>query len=381
MNSIRPFFVLLALVSVDQISVALHAESFVAPFSGDLDIQPGTNTSNPTTLDFEPPFPPSLVSVSFWQGTPVPGNGRISNQYASQGVLMDGVALVDAGVGHAASGRYMLSGISPSSTVDYGAPLTFDFVNPTDGRTPALVDVFAITTDRWGGSGNVVTVTGYDLGGLPVGSVSQVDTASMMTLRLQGVGSFHRVVVQATLYSPGSGGVGFDLLTFGPSVSTPPTAVLPQFCFGGGWYSALYFTNTSSSAVSIPVSFVGDDGNPMIVPSAGGSTITLNLAPRGTAVFEAPNVGPLTQGYASVSLSDGIVGYGVFRSTVPGRSDQEAVVPLSGTSSTSSTLIWDDTAFTTTAAIINPSSVPNWVMIVVRDSRGAIIGNSSIPLV
>jgi hypothetical protein len=156
--------------------------------------------------------------------------------------------------------------------------------------------------------------------------------------------------------------------------------VLPQFCFGGGWYSALYFTNTGSSAVAIPINFIGDDGNPLIVPSAGGSSITLNLPPRGTVMFEAPNIGPLKQGYASVSLPSGAVGYGIFRSSAPGYSDQEAVVPLSSTSSTSSTLIWDDTSLVTAVAIVNPSSVPNWVTVVVRDSAGATIGTSLVPL-
>src|SRR5262249_49902724 len=155
------------------------------------------------------------------------------------------------------------------------------------------------------------------------------------------------------------------------------TRILPQLAFGGGWYSALYFTNTSNSAVSFPVNFVADNGTPLTVPGLSVTLSTVNLASRGTAVIEAPNVGTLNQGYAVISLPSGVVGYGVFRQSVQGRSDQEAVVPLSGASSTSSTLIWDDTNYVTAVAIVNPSSLATTVTIVVRDESGTTIGNAS----
>jgi len=169
-----------------------------------------------------------------------------------------------------------------------------------------------------------------------------------------------------------------DLIVEGAPGDVPQ--ILPQFAFGGGWYSALYFTNTSSSSVSFPVSFVGDDGRSLSVPSVGGSSTTVSLAPRGTAVIEAPNSGPLNQGYVSMPLPAGVVGYGVFRQSVPGRPDQEAVVPLSGVSSTTSTLIWDDTNFVTGVAIVNPSSLNTTVAIVVRDLLGVTLGNATVPL-
>jgi hypothetical protein len=156
--------------------------------------------------------------------------------------------------------------------------------------------------------------------------------------------------------------------------------ILSQFAFGGGWYSALYFTNTGTSAVSFPVSFTADNGAPLTVPSLGGSSTTVSLAPRGTAIIEALNSGALSQGYVAVTLPGGVTGYGVFRQSVPGIPDQEAVVPLAGASTTTSTLIWDDTNFTTAVAIVNLSSVANTVSIVVRDSTGATIGTSSVSL-
>jgi hypothetical protein len=158
------------------------------------------------------------------------------------------------------------------------------------------------------------------------------------------------------------------------------TAILPQFAYGGGWYSALYFANVGTTPVSFPVNFIGDNGQPLNVPSVGGSSTTVNLSAQGTAVLEAPNQGGLSQGYVTASLPVGVVGYGIFRQSVASRGDQEAVVPLSGATATTSTLIWDDTNFVTGVAIVNRSSLPNTVAIVLRDSAGTTIGNATVNL-
>ena len=106
----------------------------------------------------------------------------------------------------------------------------------------------------------------------------------------------------------------------------------------------------------------------------------VNLAPHATAILEAPNAGTLNQGYATVSLPGGVTGYGVFRQSIPGVADQEAVVPLASSTSTGSTLTCDDTNYTTAVAVVNPSIVPVTVSITVWNSAGAVIGTSSIAL-
>ncbi len=157
-------------------------------------------------------------------------------------------------------------------------------------------------------------------------------------------------------------------------------SVLPQFVSGGGWYSALYFTNTGNSAASFPVNFIADDGTPLTVPGVGSSSTVVNLAPHGTAAIQTANVGGVSQGYASVSLPVGVVGYGVFHLSNPGVPDQEAVVPLASASGTASTLTWDDTNFVTAVGIVNPGNVATTVSIVLRDTAGATIGTSSVAL-
>lgn len=162
-------------------------------------------------------------------------------------------------------------------------------------------------------------------------------------------------------------------------VETAGALTLPHFAFGHGWYSAVYFTNTSTKEVSFPVDFLGDDGQPLVLPSAGRSSVMLTLPPQGTNMIEALNVETLVQGYLSVSLPDGVTGYGVFRCSLPGQIDQEAVVTLSP-SSGASTLIWDDTQSTTSVAVVNLTPNDETLNIVARDVPGTIVGTAAVPL-
>jgi hypothetical protein len=156
--------------------------------------------------------------------------------------------------------------------------------------------------------------------------------------------------------------------------------ILPDFAFGGGFYSAIYFANTSNSQVSFTVNFIADDGTPLTVPSIPGSSTTINLAPQDTAIIEAPNAGDLVQGYASLFLPSGVESYGIFRKSATGVPDQEVIVLLSGASSTRQSMIWDDTNYVTAVSIVNPSAVATVVTISVRDNAGNLIGSPTIPL-
>lgn len=168
-----------------------------------------------TLLDFEPPLPVGVIRVSpAGQGTPVPVEGRITTHYANVGVVMESVALVDL-QSATPSGVNAIGGIGPDSTVDYGAPLTFRFVTPAEGED-ANTDYFAITTDTSGYSGNIVVVSAFGMNGTLVGSVSYTETGSGgYRIILDGLGPFHRVVVDPTLFDPQNGGIGFDLVEFG----------------------------------------------------------------------------------------------------------------------------------------------------------------------
>jgi len=158
-----------------------------------------------------------------------------------------------------------------------------------------------------------------------------------------------------------------------------PEYVLPQLPFGGGWYTAMYFTNANSYSVSFTVNFTLDGGTAMNIPGVGSSQ-QVNLAPHSTTIIEALNQGSLVQGYATFTLPVGVNGYGVFRQTVPGINDQEAVVNFVSAAATGAILTWDDTAYTTAVAIANPSAAPTTVTITVSDNNGNQIGSTQVAL-
>ena len=239
-----------------------------------------------------------------------------------------------------------------------------------------------------------VSVVLLDQNGNPIGATSITQPAGSKTeTTLRSLPGFSGMVGQrgSARFTVSSGSVGvlglrFDgsaftsIPTISGSAANPAASVLPQFAFGGGWYSALYFTNVTGAAVSFPVSFVSDAGTPLTVSSLGGSTTQVNLAARGTAILEAPNTGSLLEGYASFALPAGVYGYGVFRQSVAGRPDQEAVVPFSDAGATSNTLTWDETSFVTAVAIVNPSSTAATVAINLWDDNGNAIGTSMVAL-
>ena len=159
------------------------------------------------------------------------------------------------------------------------------------------------------------------------------------------------------------------------------TSVLPQLAFGGGWATSLYFTNLTASAVSFPVNFVAGDGSPLNVPALNGSLVQVNLAERGSVVIEAPDSNSLVEGYATAALPAGVTGYGVFRYTAPGSAaGQEAVVPLSGVTATTSTMIFDETSYTTGVAVVGLGSSAITVNVTAHDEQGDTLGTGSIQL-
>jgi hypothetical protein len=129
--------------------------------------------------------------------------------------------------------------------------------------------------------------------------------------------------------------------------------------------------------VSFLVTFTTDAGTPMNVPGVGTSK-QVTIAPLGTAIIEALNVGALVQGYASVTLPAGVTANGVFRQSVPGKPDQEALVGLKNANATAVSLTFDDTGtLTTSVALVNPSPLATTVTITVWDGSGNVIGTST----
>lgn len=168
-------------------------------------------------------------------------------------------------------------------------------------------------------------------------------------------------------------------LSVSPADASPaPSYALSQLAFGGGWYTAVYLTNSNNTAATATLNYFSAAGQPLNVTNLG-TTTSLPLGAKATGLVEAADLGPLTQGWMEVNLPDGVTGYGVFRQTVQGR-PQEAVVPLANTVSTTGTFIFDDAGYTTAAAFTNVGSAEANVLVTARDREGAVLGTSSLTL-
>jgi hypothetical protein len=166
--------------------------------------------------------------------------------------------------------------------------------------------------------------------------------------------------------------------------ATTTTFALPQFLFGNGWYTAMYFSNSTDLPVNVKVGFYTDNGNPLSVPLLGIGPVSsqkVSVGPKSTVILEAPNsTGIDGQGWAEAVLPDGVVGYALLRQSVIGRPDRETVVPLTPETSQIADLIYDDVLFTTAAALVNPGNQSTTLTIAVAALDGSQIGSTQVTL-
>jgi pimeloyl-ACP methyl ester carboxylesterase len=87
-----------------------------------------------------------------------------------------------------------------------------------------------------------------------------------------------------------------------------------------------------------------------------------------------------SRGWIGLELPDTVNGYAVFRQSVAGRADQEAVVTLAPAGATSASFPFDNRSMVTALALVNPTASPVMVNIAARSAGGQSIGSTLVPL-
>lgn len=157
--------------------------------------------------------------------------------------------------------------------------------------------------------------------------------------------------------------------------------VLPQLAFGGGWQTSLLLANRNSAVVSAQISFLSTNGQPLTVPISGvgaSSSSLLSLAPRSTMALETVSTGNLEAGWIEASLPAGVMSYALYRWSVAGRDDQEALVPLSAQNTSAGTLLFDEVGASTAFAFANPLSQAGTIAIAAFQSDGTAVGSAAV---
>ena len=193
--------------------IALRAEGFLAPSSGNLYIQctggTGAATSQFGTGTSPANFVPLLTSLP--------------SACPTKEVLLGTVAAGQA--------------VAFAIQTQWNGQTYYAFSGGTD---PASVVAFSDTDNSLGMGGKIIQQTS------PSTWVMHMDDAASYTVD----DNDRDLLIQLRLATP-----------------AVMQTVLPQFAFGGGWYSALYFSNTGTSPASFTVNFINDSGLPLIVPS------------------------------------------------------------------------------------------------------------------
>lgn len=119
-------------------------------------------------------------------------------------------------------------------------------------------------------------------------------------------------------------------LAFGQS-----SLIIPHIAAGGSWKTTIAVFNTFSTGITrVSVIFRGDDGQKVVVSVNGYgnvSSVEFDMMPHSSVYLETLGTRPEVQvGWVEVVQLTGttpVRGFAVFRQTVPGRPDFEAVSP------------------------------------------------------
>lgn len=173
------------------------------------------------------------------------------------------------------------------------------------------------------------------------------------------------------------GSIPFAILAQRPPYIAPTLGSMAHLASGDGWDSTIELVNTGGKAANANISFLGDEGNPLVLPLTNASPVHA-LPPNATLLINSSSPDALQTGYAQLTTDTGVSGFIRFRYAPR---DQEAIVPLETRKASSYTLAFDNTnGIATGVAVANLLAVPANIPVLIRDNTGAQIGSASVSL-
>jgi hypothetical protein len=172
----------------------------------------------------------------------------------------------------------------------------------------------------------------------------------------------------------------------------PPNNVVtvPRLVDGSATYqTTVTLINLSDPVYGTPASvtavFWAENGTPLPLNIQGYSTPQTSIplpVPLGGSVTFATNGSNLSIGWVELQITSGMVGgQAVLRQTVPGRSDQEAAIPIVTQLSTNQSIPFDNTNnFATSVAVVNPSTNAISVMLMANGEDGTPLFSTPFPI-
>jgi hypothetical protein len=384
---------------------AVQADPFGNLYIGDTEnnrvrmVQPGVVT--PLSITTSAPLPQPAAGVAYYQALAAYGGTAPYTWSMASGSLPDGLTISGAGL---ISGTPIATGsFSFTVQVHDGAGATaskaFAFVVPV----PVVIATESPLLSSWAGgafsqalqaTGGVApylwSVTSGSLpGGLTLSSAGVISG----TPTTAGVFAF---TVQARDAVATTASKAFTLTTVASGFMNQ-VGVLSQVASGGGWETAIWITNSTTSPVPISLKFHGDAGNDMSIAytatqegdTEAGSGAALNrvINPNTTLVVATGSgVAANSQGWAEVSANGAVSGFGVFRYAPHGLDPQATgfITPWEGTvplqtqlAATTMVLPFDNTGgFSTGFALGNLTAAHATVTATLYDENGSQLGSA-----
>ena len=164
------------------------------------------------------------------------------------------------------------------------------------------------------------------------------------------------------------------------------TLYMPQIVDGDGWQTTIAVTNTTGTAATASLQFfqatdaAGDTQawTPPLVQAI--STQNMQLAPGATVFLQTPGTAAnLTQGFAELIASPGVLGYAIFTLKLAGGVNQDATAL--GVAPASEVLVPfynTSTGFATSIAVVNASNSAETISATLLLASGDIVGGSPL---
>lgn len=180
-----------------------------------------------------------------------------------------------------------------------------------------------------------------------------------------------------------------SLLAAGPQRKADVAAddrIIPHLAFGGSWSTTITLVNVYHSAAAVDLRFYDSNGVPMPVPTdiqGNTSVVRVNLPIGGSQRINIAGGGDTRVGWARLdydwAISE-VAATAVFRQSVPGRADFEALVPADNETSQFRVQFDEVNGYTTGLALANTSATQVVLEVTARNEAGQPINQAPVEL-
>jgi len=258
---------------------------------------------------------------------------------------------------------------SPTSFQEGSAPFTAPsqhFFFPFDNTGTSTTSIGFVNPSSTQAA-NVTFTARYESGGtdaVPAFNMSPLQQIAQPVTSIWPSTAGQRGLIEVNSNTPigmvafrfqGSAFTLFDTIAPTAGGSAPVTSTIAHSADGNNFRSTFILTNSGAAAAPYTLSILNATGQPQAFNFDVGSPLSGTVPAGSTLTIDTTGQGSVTNlGWAQLSAAPAVSGIEVFRQTNPGKSEQQATIPISQVNSSHFFLPFDNAANTTSIALANP---------------------------